>query len=324
MTRNSEQERQGVNMESPLRTMSTVGSASIGKVTGVLTLLILPVTSFFVYNDKPETPQRMWDPEKGVQSFLGLGMMASNFGNMTVLNQTGQLGSTTYLHCHVRNLANKQVSWIRRRDYHILTSGLHTYSLDERFSIVRSEDGVDWALQIRFLQKHDEGTYECQVSTPTGRYGYLLHLYVVVPEAVIKGPAELHLQHGSTFSLVCNIQGGLTPPQFIFWFHNNKMINYDQSRGGVTVAMISRNPAVSRITIRDATFTDTGNYTCTGNNITPASIIVFVSEGHFKTAAIQRLESSAITVIQLNSISILSRLFAVMLVCLVNVFYKGT
>lgn len=56
------------------------------------------------------------------------------------------------------------MSWIRRRDYHILTSGLHTYSRDERFGVVRSEDSDDWALQIRFLQKRDEGAYECQVS----------------------------------------------------------------------------------------------------------------------------------------------------------------
>ncbi|MPC33159.1 hypothetical protein E2C01_026502 [Portunus trituberculatus] len=54
------------------------------------------------------------------------------------------------------------VSWIRRRDYHILTSGLHTYSRDARFSVVRSEEADDWALRIRFLQKRDEGAYECQ------------------------------------------------------------------------------------------------------------------------------------------------------------------
>ncbi|MPC33157.1 hypothetical protein E2C01_026501 [Portunus trituberculatus] len=46
------------------------------------------------------------------------------------------------------------------------------------------------------------------VSTKTGRYGYLINLEVVVPEAVISGPSERHLQAGSTISLKCTIQGG--------------------------------------------------------------------------------------------------------------------
>lgn len=33
-----------------------------------------------------------------------------------------------------------QVSWIRRKDYHLLTIGVTTYSSDERFNIIRSED----------------------------------------------------------------------------------------------------------------------------------------------------------------------------------------
>lgn len=33
-----------------------------------------------------------------------------------------------------------QVSWIRRKDYHLLTVGLTTYSSDERFSIIHYEE----------------------------------------------------------------------------------------------------------------------------------------------------------------------------------------
>jgi len=56
-----------------------------------------------------------------------------------------------------------QVSWIRRRDWHILTSGLFTYTNDERFQVVHTEGGDDWNLQIKYVQKRDNGTYECQV-----------------------------------------------------------------------------------------------------------------------------------------------------------------
>lgn len=302
-----------------------MGSTSVGSMVVFLMLFVLPAAGFsFIYHEKPENPQRMWDPEKGLQSVEGLRLVPFTLDNITVVNKTAQVGSTTYLHCHVRNLANKQVSWIRRRDYHILTSGLHAYSRDARFSVVRSEDADDWALRIRFLQKRDEGAYECQVSTKTGRYGYLIQLEVVVPEAVISGPTERHLQAGSTISLTCTIQGGLIPPQFIFWFHNNKMINYDQSRGGITVAMDQRVPTTSRLTIMNASLHDSGNYSCTANSIIPASILVFVSEGDFKTAAIQRLESSTTSVTKISTTNFLLHLFSFLLLYLMNLVHRET
>ncbi|XP_066963147.1 lachesin-like [Macrobrachium rosenbergii] len=239
-----------------------------------------------------ENPQRMWDPEKG--NILGQrGIVVASLENVTVTNQTAQIGSTTFLHCHVRNMADKQVSWIRRRDYNVLSSGLLTYSRDQRFSVVRPEDSDDWALQIKFVQERDEGAYECQVSTKTGRYGYLVNLKVVVPEAVISGgSSELHVQSGSTISLLCIIQGSLIPPQFILWYHNDNMINYDQSRGGITVTMDDSDFTSSRLTISNASFKDSGVYNCSTSNTKPSSVNVYVSEGD-KTAAIQRLGSGS-------------------------------
>ncbi|KAJ8963383.1 hypothetical protein NQ318_018860 [Aromia moschata] len=58
----------------------------------------------------------------------------------------------------------KQVSWVRRRDWHILSSGVFTYTNDERFQILHAEGSDDWTLQIKYVQKRDNGTYECQVS----------------------------------------------------------------------------------------------------------------------------------------------------------------
>lgn len=79
-----------------------------------------------------------------------------------------------------------QVSWIRRKDYHLLTVGLTTYSSDERFSAAHLKNSEvcllwpqvslkchdnkkkyqfqDWTLQIKYVQMRDAGTFECQVS----------------------------------------------------------------------------------------------------------------------------------------------------------------
>ncbi|KAI5642968.1 immunoglobulin v-set domain-containing protein [Phthorimaea operculella] len=83
--------------------------------------------------------------------------------NNSVSNVTAQLGGTAYLHCLVGHLSERgQVSWIRKRDWHILSSGKFTYTNDERFQVLHGEGSEDWTLQIKFVQKRDNGTYECQ------------------------------------------------------------------------------------------------------------------------------------------------------------------
>lgn len=60
-----------------------------------------------------------------------------------------------------------KVTWIRIRDWHILTSGVLTYTADARFRVKHSEtEASEWTLEIKFLQKRDEGTYYCQVRFP--------------------------------------------------------------------------------------------------------------------------------------------------------------
>jgi Immunoglobulin I-set domain len=58
-----------------------------------------------------------------------------------------------------------QVSWIRKRDLHILTFGPVSYTNDARFSVVKSASGDTWTLRIRTVQLRDAGMYECQVSS---------------------------------------------------------------------------------------------------------------------------------------------------------------
>lgn len=57
-----------------------------------------------------------------------------------------------------------QVSWIRKRDLHILTVGILTYTNDQRFQAMHQEGSDEWTLKISSPQPRDSGTYECQVS----------------------------------------------------------------------------------------------------------------------------------------------------------------
>lgn len=57
-----------------------------------------------------------------------------------------------------------QVSWIRRRDFQLLTVGLSTYSSDDRFLVEHARHMGHWSLRIKSVRDDDRGLYECQLS----------------------------------------------------------------------------------------------------------------------------------------------------------------
>lgn len=61
--------------------------------------------------------------------------------------------------------ASAQVSWIRKRDLHILTVGILTYTNDQRYQSLHADGTDEWTLRITSPQPRDSGIYECQVST---------------------------------------------------------------------------------------------------------------------------------------------------------------
>lgn len=58
-----------------------------------------------------------------------------------------------------------KVSWMRKRDLHILTTNIYTYTGDQRFSVIHPPNSDDWDLKIDYAQTRDSGIYECQVNT---------------------------------------------------------------------------------------------------------------------------------------------------------------
>ncbi|ODN06638.1 Opioid-binding protein/cell adhesion molecule [Orchesella cincta] len=103
----------------------------------------------------------------------------------------------------------KRVSWIRRRDWHILTSGRHVYTNDDRFQIDHTDGSEEWTLLIKYVQTRDQGPYDCQVSSTKGIISHLFNLNVLVPQAHILGAKEYHVQRGTVISLVCIIENYL-------------------------------------------------------------------------------------------------------------------
>ncbi|XP_055379716.1 zwei Ig domain protein zig-8 isoform X2 [Condylostylus longicornis] len=214
---------------------------------------------------------------------------------MMAHNTTVQLGGTAFLVCKVSGVdrVGNQISWIRRRDWHILSSGAQMYTNDERFAILHTPGSNTWTLQIKFVQRRDHGMYECQVSTPTGVISHFVNLQVVVPEAFILGSGELHVDMGSTINLVCIIEKSPTPPQYVYWQKNDRLINYYDSRRDITIETTPGPRTQSRLIIREPQIADSGNYTCSASNTEPASIYVFVSKGDNMAAISRRKTSSA-------------------------------
>ncbi|KAL4704466.1 hypothetical protein ACJJTC_019565 [Scirpophaga incertulas] len=205
------------------------------------------------------------------------------FDNSTKREATAAVGQPAYLHCRVRNLADRAVSWIRKRDLHILTVGVHTYSSDARFAALHADGSDEWTLRVAPAQPRDSGAYECQVSTEP-KISLSFRLTVVVSKAEILSGPELFVRAGSDINLTCVAKYAPDPPSFIYWYRGEQVVNYAQ-RGGISVETEQRT-RTSRLLIARAAPHDSGNYTCAPSSSESASVIVHVLSGE-RPAAMQ-------------------------------------
>ena len=56
-----------------------------------------------------------------------------------------------------------QISFVRQRDFRLLSNGHSLFTTDGRFEIVHRAKTVDWILRLRRAQLADSGRYMCQV-----------------------------------------------------------------------------------------------------------------------------------------------------------------
>ena len=71
-----------------------------------------------------------------------------------------------------------KVSWVRKKDAHILSVDRVMFIADERFQAIFVDGSETWTLQIKYVQARDEGDYECQISTEP-KMSHFVHLNVV-------------------------------------------------------------------------------------------------------------------------------------------------
>ncbi|ROT61566.1 putative lachesin-like [Penaeus vannamei] len=102
-----------------------------------------------------------------------------------------------------------------------------------------------------------------------------VNLNVIVPEAFILGNSEYHVETGSPINLYCIIEQTPIPPHVVYWKHNDRLLNYDTERGGVSVTIEHGAKTSSRLVISGATTKDEGNYTCEAPKTLPAYVYVF-------------------------------------------------
>ncbi|XP_043203712.1 uncharacterized protein LOC122371438, partial [Amphibalanus amphitrite] len=127
------------------------------------------------------------------------------------------------------------------------------------------------------------------------------------PVTEILGGPELFIDTESTINLTCVVRRSPEPPPFIFWKHNDQVISYDSSRGGVSVVTIKGAVTASYLLIQRARPSDSGRYSCQPSGASQQSLRVHVLQGE-KPAAMQtsscpsqpgRLGALLVTLLQL-------------------------
>ncbi|XP_075210157.1 uncharacterized protein LOC142317476 [Lycorma delicatula] len=249
--------------------------------------LLVSDTSFswYRFREKSLLPVLGVDGGKHLKrSFSGL-YTGPYFDPNASSNVTTQLGAHAYLPCKVKQLGNKsQVSWIRRRDAHILTVDRYTFIADERFQSFLVEASDTWTLQIKYVQARDAGEYECQINAEP-KISHVVTLHVVVPKIEIIGESDMYVKAGSQVNLKCVVTQSLESPGYIFWYHNKeRMLENEHERKAIHTESISSDTTVSTFIIYEAHKEDSGNYTCHPTNLGSANVVLHVLNGEHPAA----------------------------------------
>jgi len=193
-------------------------------------------------------------------------------------NVTASVGQTARLLCQIQDLGDRAVSWIRKRDLHILTTDIFTYTSDARFQVAHLEGATNWTLLVKYAQSRDTGIYECQVNTEPKR-SLAFNLHVVESFARIQGPSRVYAKFDSILRLTCVVNMPRHYDVDLVWLLDGRPLS--KSRW---VTETSEEYVTSRLVIRSARLSDSGSYTCAPARAAHAHVQVHVINGEHPAA----------------------------------------
>ncbi|XP_066969796.1 zwei Ig domain protein zig-8-like [Macrobrachium rosenbergii] len=229
------------------------------------------------------------------------------------VNVTVNEGSHAFLPCRVANLGDRSVTWMRRKNLHIITAGMLTYSPDDRYRVLHPSNTDEWTLHIKFTQAGDGGWYECQVnSDPKITMPVLLvvkdknledpfYKHELDADANnntqvnIEGPEERYMQQGSSLSLTCNIvHNYVKGPNQVRWYQGAVRLTYDSPRGGIALQTEKTSKrTIGRLMLSNVTPQDSGRYSCRPDTGGSASVSVHIQSSQHQAAVQQNGQSDA-------------------------------
>jgi len=203
---------------------------------------------------------------------------------------TVQQGEAAFFNCHVFNLANQTVSWMRTLDGYPLFIGNEKYINDQRFELVSRRRGQN-TLKLKFTNASDAGNFDCQVST-NPKISQIFKLNIIVPSVSVEGEKEKHVMAGSPVELKCYIKNCLKQPTYVFWYMSGSRLLDSSGHVKVRTSMLpSGVTALSVLSIDRVSLANRGNYTCRPASGGEASISLHVLEGE-KPAGLQHDQTS--------------------------------
>lgn len=178
-------------------------------------------------------------------------------------------GSTINLTCIVTNVFEPPtyVFWFHN------STVLNFYSRERINVAVDAREKTTSTLTISNAKTSDSGNYSCNPST-TNATSITVHVYD--PKVVIPGPPDIYLKSGSTIKLSCVISPHAEPPEFIFWYHENRVINYYSTSTAEVSMETAKYTTIAKLSVLNAQLSNSGNYTCSPTNVDSRSVMVHV------------------------------------------------
>ncbi|XP_056643528.1 uncharacterized protein LOC130449611 [Diorhabda sublineata] len=201
-----------------------------------------------------------------------------------------QTRSNATLNCpYEDDIRNKNVtfSWSKKQSpngYMLLTTSQQIFTNetstilwvgdDKRYLAKLSDRG--WYLHIRYTLYSDAGFYQCKLCITDKCNETLVLLKLIEARAkIIGGPFKgIPYNKEVPLRLSCVLENSIEKPDYIFWYHGDRMINYDLEDG----ATVREGPMGSELIFPKANKTHVGNYSCVPSNAKPDSVTVYYGD----------------------------------------------